>query len=338
MSEDFLISPGNLPTYLREHELLEPASEIQIRELGGGVSNIVLLVEADGVRWVAKQSLGKLRVEADWWSSRERIFREADSLEALGPHLGESTLPSVIHRDPDHYFFIMTAAPEGSRMWKNLLLEGQVDSRIARRAGTTLAQLGNSAAGKESVRKRFEDRTVFDELRLDPYYRMTAARHPDLQEKFDRLIADSLEIRTGLVHGDYSPKNMLVREGGIFLIDFEVIHWGDPTFDTGFFLNHLFLKSFQGPQFAGQYFRAAREFWKGFVEGRAAQARELELMTIRHLGCLMLARIDGKSPAEYIQDEGSKNRVRNSARRIILEEPGTLEDVISIVQSGLERN
>ena len=91
----------------------------------------------------------------------------------------------------------MTAAPEGSRMWKNLLLEGQVDSRIARRAGTTLAQLGNSAAGKESVRKRFEDRTVFDELRLDPYYRVTAARHPDLREKFDRLIADSLEIRTG---------------------------------------------------------------------------------------------------------------------------------------------
>ena len=234
MSEEFLISPENLPTYLREHGLLEPGSEIQIRELGGGVSNIVLLVEADGVRWVAKQSLGKLRVEADWHSSRERIFREADSLEALGPHLGESTLPSVIHRDPDHYFFIMTAAPEGSRMWKHLLLEGQVDSRIARRAGTTLAQLGNSAAGKDSVRKRFEDRTVFDELRLDPYYRVTAARHPDLREKFYRLIADSLEIRTGLVHGDYSPKNMLVREGGMFLIDFEVIHWGDPTFETGF--------------------------------------------------------------------------------------------------------
>ena len=338
MSEEFLISPENLLTYLREHGLFESGSEVKIRELGGGVSNIVLLVEADGVRWVAKQSLGKLRVEANWHSSRERIFREADSLEALGPPLGESTLPSVIHRDPDHYFFIMTAAPEGSRMWKNLLLEGQVDSRIARRAGTTLAQLGNSAAGKESVRKRFEDRTVFDELRLDPYYRVTAARHPDLREKFDRLIADSLEIRTGLVHGDYSPKNMLVREGGMFLIVFEVIHWGDPTFDTGFFLNHLFLKSFHGPQFALQYFRAVREFWKGFVEGRAARARELELMTIRHLGCLMLARIDGKSPAEYIQDEGSKDRVRKGARRIILEEPGTLEDVISIVQSGLERN
>ena len=337
MSEEFLISPKNLPTYLRERGLFESGREVKIRELGGGVSNIVLLVEADGLRWVVKQSLGKLRVEADWRSSRERIFREADSIEALGPVLGESALPAIIHRDPDHYFIIMTAAPVGSRMWKKLLLEGQVDLQVARWAGTSLKQLGISAAGKEFVRERFEDCTVFDELRLDPYYRTKAARHPDLREKFDRLIAETLEIRTGLVHGDYSPKNMLVQDGKIFLIDFEVIHWGDPTFDTGFFLNHLFLKSFYQPRFARQYFAAIGEFWKGFVEDGVPRARELQEMTIRHLGCLMLARIDGKSPAEYIRDEATRNRVRNVATRIILEEPENLVDVFRMVQDGLAR-
>ena len=105
MSEEFLLSPENLPAYLFEHALLNPGTEVKVRELGGGVSNIVLLIEADGVRWVAKQSLGKVRVRADWRSNRERIFREADSLEALGPELGDCRLPRVIYRELDRFFF-----------------------------------------------------------------------------------------------------------------------------------------------------------------------------------------------------------------------------------------
>ena len=336
MSEEFLLSPENLPAYLFERGLLKPGTEIRVRELGGGVSNIVLLIEGDGVRWVAKQSLGKLRVRADWRSNRNRISREADALEALGPELGGCRLPQVVHRDPERFFFIMTSAPEGAGMWKQKLLAGQVSLNVARRVGAALAKLGTLPPGMESLQERFDDRTVFDELRLDAYYRTTAAKHPDVRGKIERLLADSWEIRTALVHGDYSPKNVLVHETDIWLIDFEVIHRGDPTFDTGFLLNHLFLKALYQPQWAEPYFRAVREFWKSYAGERAAAvAKELEEMTIRHLGGLMLARIDGKSPAEYIRDEPARQRVRRVAKTILQEEPKTLEEIIRLVQAEL---
>ncbi len=332
MTEEFLLSPENLPQYLAEKRLLKPGAEVKVFALGGGISNIVLMIEAEGVRWVAKQSLEKLRVEADWHSQRERIFREADSIELLGPRLGESRLPEVIHRNLENYFFIMTAAPEGAAMWKKLLLEGNVDLAVARRAGAALAALGRLVRGKE----RFEDRTVFDELRLDPYYRTVAAKHADVKSQIERLVAESGEIRAALVHGDYSPKNMLVREGKIFLIDFEGVHWGDPSFDTGFFLNHLFLKAFYRPQWAAEYFAAVREAWQGYAEGLSTEmSAEREPMTLRHLGALMLARIDGKSPAEYIREEPTKESVRRLAKRILLEQPKRLEEVIEMARKEI---
>ena len=105
--------------------------EISVRELGGGVSNIVLLVEWPGNperRWVMKQSLGKLRVKDDWRSERSRIFREAEAIQALRPVLGPAALPEVIHIDHENFLFIMTAAPAGSQVWKDLLLARRADS------------------------------------------------------------------------------------------------------------------------------------------------------------------------------------------------------------------
>ena len=145
------------------------------------------------------------------------------------------------------------------------------------------------------------------------------------------LISDSLNLRTSLVHGDYSPKNMLVRDRNIFLIDFEVIHWGDPAFDAGFLLNHLFLKAFHQPRLTRHYLDAARAFWRALVEGIGASG-DFEIMTLRHLGALMLARIDGKSPVEYIQDETTKDRVRSVAKQILLEKPKTFDEALAVVE------
>ncbi|HLW78118.1 MAG TPA: phosphotransferase, partial [Terriglobia bacterium] len=193
----------------------------------------------------------------------------------------------------------------------------------------------NASRADPSFRRRFRDRKVFDQLRIDPYYRTTAARHPDVRPAIEELIRRSLRIRQALVHGDYSPKNILVRGGRIFLIDFEVVHWGDPTFDFGFLLNHLFLKAFHQPRFADVYFGAAREFWQATLTASGAYYDALEEMTLRHLGALMLARIDGKSPVEYISDEATKERVRRTAKRILLDPPASLTGVIRRVQDEI---
>jgi aminoglycoside phosphotransferase (APT) family kinase protein len=330
-AETFTLTTANVLGYLADRGLADGAEGFTARELGGGVSNIVLWLEWPDRRWVIKQSLEKLRVQDDWRSERSRIYREAESIQALRPVLGEAALPEVIHIDRESFLFVMTAAPAGSVSWKESLLAGQVDLAVARQAGTLLARMISTARTQPDLQRRFEDRTVFDQLRLDPYYRTTAARHPDVRAPIVQIMANSWNIQTALVHGDYSPKNMLVKDGNIFLIDFEVVHWGDPAFDAAFLLNHLFLKALYQPTFAPRYFDAVREFWKALTAGaRETASRGFEALTLRHLGALMLARIDGKSPVEYIREEETKERVRGVAKRILREQPQRLEQAIAL--------
>jgi 5-methylthioribose kinase len=333
--QDFLLTAGNVQDYLGGHGLWPPGVPASIHELGGGVSNTVLLVEGEAPgssqkRCVVKQSLAKLRVQDDWRAERRRIFREAEAIQALRPVLGQAAVPQVAYVDRENYLFVMTASPPGSIMWKEFLLEGRVDRDVARHAGALLALMITSSQRDPWFQTVFEDRTVFDQLRVDPYYRTTAARHPDVRPVIEKLVADSWQIRSAIVHGDYSPKNMLVWGSNIFLIDFEVVHWGDPAFDAGFLLNHLFLKAFHHPQFCPLYFAAAREFWRELLGGtEKAALGDFENMTLRHLGALMLARIDGKSPVEYIRDEITRGRVRRFAKCLLLEGPRRLEQALA---------
>lgn len=334
---EFQLTPETLGAYLAERGLVSDPAALSIRELGGGVSNCVSLIEGLGIRWVAKQSLGKLRVKDNWTSQRERIFREAAALESLGPTL-DGAVPKVVHVDRTNFLFVMTAAPEGSVVWKESLLDGQVSIAVAERAGGLLAAMISTSQHDWAFQQQFADRTVFDELRIDPYYRTAAARCGEAREALERLIEDSWKIQSSLVHGDYSPKNMLVFGDSIFLIDFEVAHWGDPTFDSGFLLNHLMLKSFHQPQYAELYFRAARKFWRALLAGlKGAQMVDFEAMTVRHLGGLMLARMDGKSPVEFICDEGVKSRVRRAAVRLLRERPGEIEAALDLVAQSIVR-
>jgi 5-methylthioribose kinase len=327
-SKRFLLSPENLPAYLAAKNLALDAKDCMVRELGGGVSNIVLLVEWPDDRerrWVVKQSLGKLRVKDDWRSDRNRIFREAESIRMLRPILGHS-IPEVIHLDRRNYLYVMSAAPAGSTVWKESLLAcRRSDTAVAHEAGVLLARLINATGADPRFKRWFGPRNNFEQLRIDPYYRTTAARHKNHSEvhlALKNLIQDSLEIRTALVHGDYSPKNILVRGREIFLIDFEVVHWGDPSFDAGFLLNHLFLKAFHRPKFATLYLGDVGAFWKALRTGLGSDPfGGFERMAIRHLGALMLSRIDGKSPVEYIQDEDTKEKVREIAMSILLDPP-----------------
>lgn len=334
--QEFLISTENIQAYLASRRLSPSGSRWTARELGGGVSNIVLLLESPedpARRWVVKQSLAKLRVQDDWRSERERIFQEVEAIQALRPILGMSSLPEIVHVDRQNYLYVMTAAPPGSAVWKDLLLAGQVNPAVARQAAVLLARQVNGSRNNSEIRAKFADQTVFDQLRIDPYYRTVAARHPDVREAVGKLMVDSGQIRTSLVHGDFSPKNLLVRGGNIFLIDFEVAHWGDPAFDSAFLLNHLCLKSFHQPRYSPDYLGGARTFWTTLTAAVTIdEAPNLERMTVRHLGALMLARIDGKSPAEYLRDNAVREQVRRFAKWVIHENPNEVPKVIERLQ------
>ena len=291
-----------------------------LRPLSGGVSNTVLLAEAGGQRLVIKQSLPQLRVEAEWFCDRKRILRECDALKLLAPVLPPGTLPRVVLEDPDNYAFAMTAAPEGADTWKSHLLRGDIDAGIARKLGEFLAAL---IASTPEVDSRFTDMAVFDTLRLDAYYRYTAGRHPDLSDRLHGLIADCETQRISLVHGDFSPKNILVDSGAAMVIDWECVHYGNPAFDAAFLLNHLLLKSFHMPGRAHEFTAAGLVFYRAL----GAHGHRLQASTIRHLGGLLLARVDGKSPVEYITDAALRQHIRDFARDLILNPPNTVDAV-----------
>jgi 5-methylthioribose kinase len=294
--------------------------------LGGGVSNTVLLIESPDRRFVLKQSLGKLRVEQDWFSDRSRIFRESSAMRQLARVLPAGAVPDILFEDHDNYLFAMTAAPPDAEPWKDLLLRGQVHPGTAESIGHLWGTMVSSTWKSADAEAEFGDQTIFNELRLDPYYRSTAARHPDLAAWFQQLIAASQSRRYSLVHGDWSPKNFLVRGVAVMAIDFEVIHFGDPSFDAAFLLNHLLLKSFYRPRHSEELEAAALRFWKVALDAIPQPNDWFEPATIQHLGALLLARIDGKSPAEYIRAEALKTEIRSFARRLILDPPKHIAD------------
>jgi 5-methylthioribose kinase len=315
------LSASNAASYLER--------PCHIRELGGGISNTVLLAECPEERIVLKQSLGKLRVEQEWLSERSRIFREAAALRTLDRLLPAGSVPQVLREDRENYILVMSAAPAEAKMWKSLLFEGSISTATAGRIGSILGMMIARTWNSPECESLFGDQTVFDQLRIDPYYRSTALRHPDLATHFERLIAASKRRRVSLVHGDWSPKNFLVDGDNVMAIDFEVIHFGDPSFDAAFLLNHLLLKSYRFPRWRDQFQSAAQEFWRTLMEFLPPKCDWFEQATIEHLGCLLLARIDGKSPAEYITDGGLKETIRHAARSIIVNPPASVLDVFA---------
>lgn len=278
---------------------LDPAT-LRITELGGGVSSTVLRVECSGQPLVVKQALGKLKVQQEWLSDRSRVQREVRALQLLAPILPTGSVPTVRFVADDDYAFGMDAASDSALPWKRQLLDGIIRPAVGAQIGQMFATLVSAGCTREALREPFYDQAVFDELRLDAYYRSTAERHPDLAGFFDELISRALEPYS-LVHGDFSPKNILVNEDKPMLIDWEVVHVGDPGFDAAFLTNHLILKMFFRPQQQIEFASVLLAFWTAFEEQAGPEfATKTRSSAMRHLPGLMLARMDGKSPIDYI--------------------------------------
>jgi 5-methylthioribose kinase len=312
--------------YLRAAGRLRADTRASIRELAGGVSNLVLRVEVEGERpFVIKQSRERLRVAMDWRAGVERIWKERTALEVLGALLPEENVPRVLFVDRERYLFAMTCAPEGCVTWKQRLMEGETDETVAREVGRLLGLIHEGAREHAALAGELSDRTLFDQLRVDPYYRTTRQAHPDLASVFDELIAAMEAVGEGertLVLGDYSPKNILVAPGAApLLLDFECAHAGDPAFDLGFCLNHLVLKAFHraidraaSETDWARYLELVDRFWEGYEEAsKSGRGSERGRRAAGHLAGCALARVDGKSPVEYL-GERARGEVRAFAR------------------------
>jgi tRNA A-37 threonylcarbamoyl transferase component Bud32 len=264
----------------------------------------------------------------DWYADQERIWRERDYLVLVGEWLPEN-VPAVLFWDEGAYVLAI-AELTAATLWKQTLLAGQCDLTTARRAGDLLAQIHSRSARLPDLARRFgrkpeRSQDSFEQLRIDPYWRTVARRHPDLAAVIDAIIGEMEAATLALVHGDYSPKNIFVRPGGdIVLLDAEVAHWGDPTFDVAFCLNHFLLKALYHAPNGAPFVDGAETFWASYQQRvqPAALGDSVRSRLPGQLAALFLARVDGKSPVEYLVGDTAKQAtVRQIARRALLGYP-----------------
>lgn len=325
-----------LREYLVRTGRIGRGESVTIRNLAGGVSNRTVLVElASGEAWVLKQALAKLRVAVDWFCDPARIGREALGLRWLEKLAPPGTITPLVFEDPAEHLLAMRAVPRPHQNLKDVLLAGSLDPSALRGC---VAQLGRLLGAihqrafldRAELSKVFADRTFFEALRVEPYYAYTAAREPGSASFYDRLIGQTRERRVTLVHGDFSPKNVLVHEGKLVLLDHEVIHWGEPAFDLGFMLTHFLSKAHHVAARRGDYADAARFFVESYLasidRGVLWSAGAEEAAIGNTLGCL-LARVCGRSPLEYLTGE-ERTRQRGVVLNMMHDPPRSWGELI----------
>jgi 5-methylthioribose kinase len=321
------ITPETITDYLRNRGHLPKDALATAQSLGWGVSNIVVKVEVEGqAPIVVKQSREQLRTKKLWLSRLERIWAERDALDLLGNVLAEGAVPHVLFAEPDDFLFAMTCAPEDSEVWKEQLLNGTIEPDVARRAGVILGRMHTRLRDHPGLMGRLADRTVFDELRIEPFYRTIARAHPDLGAAIcDLMEAMSHPPDLTFVHADFSPKNILVHHHGLTIVDFETAHAGDPAFDIGFFLSHITLKGLRSGPDQGKALTLVEPFWDGYHSEAGPGHPNLSERVTKHAAACMLARVDGTSPVDYLT-HADQDRVRQVARDILLRDSLQLED------------
>jgi tRNA A-37 threonylcarbamoyl transferase component Bud32 len=307
--------------------------------LTGGVSSDIWLVPLHGHRAICvKRALPQLRVAATWHAPVERNRYEArwyQLVSAIQPGLA----PRVLAHDETAGIFAMDYLPsENFVLWKSELMAGRVDPAPFPKIGMSIAAVHAATANRADIATEFESDENFEALRLAPYLRATAERHPDLADNLRALADRTALTKLALVHGDLSPKNILIGAGGApVLLDAECAWFGDPAFDPAFCLNHLFLKALHMPEHAQELLAGARSLWRSYEANIDWEPRaNVATRTAALLPALMLARIDGKSPVEYISEERARENIRRLAKEALKADDRHPDEVVNRIHLHLK--
>jgi aminoglycoside phosphotransferase (APT) family kinase protein len=313
---------------LRRLGLLRASETPRFARLTGGVSSDIWRVDLERGPVCVKRALPKLRVAAEWQAPVERNVYEARWMRRAAAVVTDA-VPELIGQDQEAGVLVMAyLAPERHRLWKSELREGRAEPDVARGVGERLVRIHASTAGDPGIARAFPTDQIFYDIRLEPYLVATASRHPDRAGALHALVQKTAATRRCLVHGDVSPKNILIGPKGPVFLDAECAWYGDPAFDLAFCLNHLLLKCLWTPRAAKGFLRCFDALAESYLAGADWEPRgTLEGRAARLLPGLLLGRVDGKSPVEYLTEERDKDRVRRVARALLADPPSRLAEV-----------
>jgi aminoglycoside phosphotransferase (APT) family kinase protein len=321
---------------LQRMGLLKPGESVRGVPLAGGVSSDIWRIELPEGPVCVKRALAKLRVAADWQAPVVRNLYEARWMRRAGRAV-PGAAPALLGQDEETGTLAMSFLPAADYpLWKTRLRDGHADPAFAARVGEVLAHIHAATAADPIVAAEFPTDDIFEAIRLEPYLLATARVHPDLAAALQALAETTQRTKRALVHGDASPKNILCGPDGPVFLDAECAWWGDPAFDLGFCLNHLLLKCLWTP--------AARDGFLGCFDALAAAYLQgvawedpvgLQARTAALLPGLLLARVDGKSPVEYITRDADRDAVRRAARALLAAPVARLGAVRAVWQKEL---
>jgi aminoglycoside phosphotransferase (APT) family kinase protein len=320
--------PLELLAALGRMGLLAPVTDACGERLTGGVSSDIWRIDLASGPVCMKRALAKLRVAADWQAPVERNRYEARWMRRANAAVPGSA-PQLLGLDEASGALAMQFLPPTSyRLWKTQLRDGDTDPTFAAKVADSLARIHAETAADHLVAADFSTDRIFYDIRLEPYLVATARAHPDLAPPLHDLVAVTQANKRALVHGDVSPKNILRGPGGPVFLDAECAWWGDPAFDLAFCLNHLLLKCLWTPPATAGFLACFDALAAAYIARVAWEAPlALEARAARLLPGLFLARVDGKSPVEYITTEQDRNRVRRTARALLAHPVEALDDV-----------
>jgi aminoglycoside phosphotransferase (APT) family kinase protein len=309
--------------------LVSAYNQVSATALAGGISSDIYRVDLpSGVTVCVKRALPKLKVAADWRAPVSRNRWEAEWMRTAG-EIVPAAIPKVLGEDRNSGCFAMEYfPPERFSTWKALLAAGGVDNSEAARVGDTLGRIHAATADRADVAERFATDDIFYDIRLEPYLMATGRAHPQHAARLLELVETTRRTKRTLVHGDFSPKNILCGSACPVIVDAECAWFGDPAFDLAFVLNHLLLKGAWHPQWKAQYVDAFQELCAAYLPLAGWEPRaQVEARAAALLPALLLARIDGKSPVEYITEAVIKDEVRAFASLLLVAPETRLESI-----------
>jgi tRNA A-37 threonylcarbamoyl transferase component Bud32 len=314
--------------FLGRQGLIAPGEEAPLTPLTGGVSSDLWRVDLPSGPICVKGALPQLKVAHPWFAPVSRNRVEYQWLRLAQP-LAPGQIPRVLAHDEQAGLFAMEYLPAGEYpVWKALLLAGQVDVSVARDVGTLVGRLHAARSANPAAAAMFATDENFDALRIGPYLRVTVQAHPDLEHRFAELAMRTASTHLAVVHGDVSPKNILLGAHGPVLLDAECAWYGDPAFDVAFCINHLLIKSIKLPHQAAALRTAARVL----VDGHAQHvhwepADRLNGRVASLTPALALARVDGSSPVEYLS-EAQRAALRSVSRSLVAAPPASVSELV----------